>query len=305
MIRGARWAGQAPRHGFGDMAVAGWQRSPTGDIEAVSVRGKVAVGLSVAVLSWVGQASAAGPPWTARYTVRAGDSLTEIAQHYRVSLQALAGVNGLDWRKRLLIGVVLRVPSSGSATSGWEGIYVVHAGDTLSGIALRFHVSLVQLASANRIDPSGVLLTGVRLRVPTSGNSTVDLAHVVQRDQYRRGAVGFDMSYPNCAGSVPASHAFAVIGLNRGRPFTTNPCFASEWAAAEPPRSVYINTAYSRTLFRLGLGTEIARALAADPPNRGRRQQLRGKRSFRLYPDRPPDRRALWHHPGDRRQRAL
>jgi LysM repeat protein len=204
----------------------------------------------VAALAWVGQASAATPPWTGRYTVRAGDSFTAIAQHYGVSLQTLAAANRLDWREPLLIGVVLRVPSTGSATAGWGGIYVVRSGDTLSGIALRYHVSLTQLASANSIDAAGVLLVGARLRIPPAGGSTLDLAHIVQSDPYRHGAIGYDVSYPNCALRVPAAHAFSVIGLNRGRPFTSNPCFASEWAAAQPPRSVYINTAYSGTLFR-------------------------------------------------------
>jgi LysM repeat protein len=210
----------------------------------------VFVGLLAAVLVWIGQVSAAVSPWTGRYAVRAGDSLTAIAQHHGVSLQALADMNGLDWRRPLLIGVVLRVPPTASAGSGWEGIYVVLPGDTLSGIALRFHVPLAQLALVDRIDPSGVLLIGSRLRVPTAGGSTLDLAHLVQSDPYRRGAVGYDVSYPNCAVPVPASHAFAVIGLNWGRPFTTNPCFAREWAVAQPPPSIYINTAYSRTLFR-------------------------------------------------------
>ena len=200
-------------------------------------------------LAWVGQASATRSAWSGRYTVRTGDSLTLIAHDYGVSLTALADGNGLDWRKPLLIGVVLRVPSSVSAKSVTGAEYVVRPGDTLSGIALGYHVSLSQLASANRINPAEVLLIGARLRIPTSEGATLDLAHVVESDPYEHGSVGYDISYPGCAAGIPAPGGFAVIGLNAGRPFTANPCFASEWAAAAAPRSVYINTAYSSTLF--------------------------------------------------------
>jgi LysM repeat protein len=214
------------------------------------VRGTLVLALLVVALAWVGQASAAAPPWTGRYTVRPGDSLTAIAQRYHVSLQSLANANGLDWRKPLLIGVVLRVPSSAAApATRWAGTYVVRSGDTLSGIALRYHVTLEQLAAANGIDPNGVLLIGARLRIPTAAASVLDLAHVVQSNPYRHGAVGYDFSYPNCSAPVPEGE-FAVIGLNWGRPFTANPCFALQWASAQPPRSVYINTAYHRVLFR-------------------------------------------------------
>jgi LysM repeat protein len=215
------------------------------------VRGKLVLALLVVTLTWVGQASAGAPPWTGRYTVRPGDSLTAIAQHYHVSLRALANANGLDWRRPLLIGVVLRVPSSAAASTAtkWAGTYVVRAGDSLSAIALRYHVTLGQLAAANGIDPNGVLLIGARLRIPTAAASVLDLAHVVQSNPYRHGAVGYDFSYPNCSTPVPEGE-FAVIGLNWGRPFTANPCFARQWAAAQPPRSVYINTAYHRVLFR-------------------------------------------------------
>jgi LysM repeat protein len=202
----------------------------------------------LAALTWVGQASARAP-WTDHYTVRPGDSLTAIAQRYDVSFETLATANGLDWRKPLLIGVVLRVPPTSSQVNGWAGIYVVRPGDTLSGIALRSGTSLAQLVAVNRIDPARLLQIGVRLQVPTVA-STLGLNHAAESDPYPHAAVGYDVSYPNCAVQVPAAHTFAVIGLNHGRPFTTNPCFADEWAAAQPPRSVYINTAYAPSLFR-------------------------------------------------------
>src|SRR5690349_12024917 len=130
------------------------------------MRGILVIGLASAVLAGAGQASSAARPWVGRYTVHAGDSLTVIAKRYGVSFQALAEVNGLDWRRPLLIGFVLRVPSARSAAERSTTVYLVRVGDTLSGIALRYHVSLAQLATANRLDPAGVLLAGARLRIP-------------------------------------------------------------------------------------------------------------------------------------------
>jgi LysM repeat protein len=215
------------------------------------MRGILVIALVSGVLAGAGQASAASRSWSGHYTVRAGDSLTAIAKRYAVPFQTLAVVNGLDWRRPILIGVVLRVPSARSATRSAAAVYVVHVGDTLSGIALRYHVSLAQLASANGIDPAGVLLAGARLRIPgAAAAARFSLADVFQSNPYRSGAVGYDFSYPNCDTRVPASPTFAVIGLNLGRPFTANPCFAREWNAARRPRSVYINTAYSNVLLR-------------------------------------------------------
>ncbi len=219
-------------------------------LEASPMRGKIVVALLLVVLGSAGEASAEGPGWPGRYTVRAGDSLSALAQHYHVTVAALARANGLDWRKMLLIGVVLRVPAAASDGGGFAGTYIVRPADTLSGIALRYHVSLGQLAAANDLDPANVLPIGTRLRVPTGGAAVLDLAHLVEHDPYRPGEIGVDISYPNCARPLQGVHAFAVIGLNAGRPFTTNPCFAGEWAAAGPPRSLYINTAYSPLLAR-------------------------------------------------------
>jgi hypothetical protein len=58
---------------------------------------------------------------------------------------------------------------------------------------------------------------------------------------------GYDISCPQCSGSVTtvsfAGNSFAVIGVTHGRPYTTNGCFADEYAKAPSTRSVYMNLA--------------------------------------------------------------
>jgi LysM repeat protein len=188
--------------------------------------------------------------WNGTYVVRPGDSLTAIAQRYHVSLAALAGANRLDWRRTLPIGALLHVPVPGSGSSQWAGRYLVHYGDTLSAIALHFRVSLSRLAAANHIDPGGVLFAGSRLRVPVAGGLDAALDDVAESDPYAPASSGYDVSFPNCGNPAPAGYAFATIGLNGGRPFTSNPCFEAEWSATQLPRSVYVNTAYDDSLER-------------------------------------------------------
>lgn len=55
---------------------------------------------------------------------------------------------------------------------------------------------------------------------------------------------GYDVSFPQCNTELSQKFVgFVIIGLNNGRPFTTNPCFAKQWAWANEhtARAVYIN----------------------------------------------------------------
>ncbi|HCB59812.1 MAG TPA: hypothetical protein DEP82_18385 [Arthrobacter bacterium] len=63
--------------------------------------------------------------------------------------------------------------------------------------------------------------------------------------------LGNDISWPQCGGDLPAPPAFAIVGVNGGRPDTINPCLATQLAWANhssdatggTPAALYVNTA--------------------------------------------------------------
>jgi hypothetical protein len=63
---------------------------------------------------------------------------------------------------------------------------------------------------------------------------------------YVDGATGYDISYPQCESALPGEHfEIAIIGVNGGKSFTENPCFARQiqWAKdGSSAPAVYINT---------------------------------------------------------------
>ena len=61
-------------------------------------------------------------------------------------------------------------------------------------------------------------------------------------------AIGYDISYPQCNGPFPTNAAFAIVGVNGGRPYSANPCLGngdgpSELAWAGIEAGLYANTA--------------------------------------------------------------
>ena len=80
------------------------------------------------------------------------------------------------------------------------------------------------------------------LTSPTTTTTTVPLpAPVISGSPYAPGATGKDISWPQCGGTAPLAGSLAVVGVNDGHAFSTNPCLASEAAWGGGGLSVYLN----------------------------------------------------------------
>ena len=114
----------------------------------------------------------AGSPGWGLYTIRSGDTLSDIAARYDTTVARLVKVNRLPGNGNLIYaGETLKVPGAGgSSSSGGGRSHLVVRGDTLSGIAARYGVSQQALARANGIGRDNVVLLGATLRIPGGGS---------------------------------------------------------------------------------------------------------------------------------------
>ncbi|EQD33109.1 secreted protein containing Peptidoglycan-binding Lysin subgroup domain protein, partial [mine drainage metagenome] len=85
--------------------------------------------------------------------------------------RAERGIFELLWIIVLLsLGGQALAAASGSVSAARPAIYRVQPGDTLSGIAARYGLSVRALARLNGIEPDGMLRIGEQLRVPEVGS---------------------------------------------------------------------------------------------------------------------------------------
>lgn len=124
------------------------------------------------------------------YTVKSGDTLSEIAFEHKLSLKDLMKLNDLD-TTLIFPGNVLAVsknggssssssaskPSTGQSSSGGSSnsssastVYVVKSGDTLSHIASRNGVTVANLKKWNNLN-SDLILVGQKLNLDKSTTS--------------------------------------------------------------------------------------------------------------------------------------
>ena len=101
------------------------------------------------------------------HTVEQGETLSDIARHYHVTVAAIESANHLEAHAVVPPGFMLNVPTAPAAVRLVH--YRVVRGDTLEGIAERFDVSVAQLKRWNNIHGASVP-RGSRLKIYAGGS---------------------------------------------------------------------------------------------------------------------------------------
>jgi N-acetylmuramoyl-L-alanine amidase len=100
-------------------------------------------------------------------TVHRGDTVSALAQRYHTTVSRLIALNHLPGNGDVIYaGQTLRVPGQASSSSGGgSGVvtYTVRRGDTLDGIAARYHVAPTSIARRNHLPSSLMVRIGQRL----------------------------------------------------------------------------------------------------------------------------------------------
>lgn len=213
---------------------------------------------------------------TATYKVKKGDTLSKISTKYKVSVSAIQKTNKIQ-DHLIYVGQTIKIPTTttsagkptGNTTTTKPGTttkpstptnvgattYKIVAGDTLSGIAYKFGITITQLKSWNGLT-SDLIRVGQTLKVKNSSNSTTQqdkenttnvskpTTPTVSTNEIKQKAVNLGLSLQNTpyvwGGQTPSGfdcsgfihYVFNTAGLSMTR---TN-------AAGYEARSYYINT---------------------------------------------------------------
>ena len=102
------------------------------------------------------------------YTLTPGDTLSEIADTFGVSLGTLISYNGIRDVRRIQAGSVIRIPRIDGV------LYRVRRGDNLSSIAERHNVPLNGILDANALE-SSIIRSGQELFIPGARLSSFEV----------------------------------------------------------------------------------------------------------------------------------
>jgi membrane-bound lytic murein transglycosylase D len=116
------------------------------------------------------------------YTVKKGDTLSELALKFNTSPQELKRLNGLKNTDRINKGQKLLIPQESPAPTKVLKEHIVKKGETLWYLATEYGVSVSAIMSANNLSNAHRLKVGQPLMIPVTSESAAALqSYVVKK----------------------------------------------------------------------------------------------------------------------------
>ena len=104
---------------------------------------------------------------TAPYTVKSGETLSEIADRFATSTERLIQLNGISNPNLVVAGTRLAIPGRPSSSAAPRNAkeHVVRSGESLSSIAGSYGLPVERLVAINKIDDPDLVVSGTRLKL--------------------------------------------------------------------------------------------------------------------------------------------
>ncbi len=147
-----------------------------------------------------------------RYTVKEGDTLSEVSELFAVSTTTIRLTNGLDSDATIRLGQTLEIPPV-------DGVpYTIKKGDTISQIASLFEVSSSEIIDYNYILDTKKLAAGEKIFIPGATKSPEESKE--EKKASSSSATSGSSNSSNSSGSSSSSSARPTSsGVVSGKPF--------------------------------------------------------------------------------------
>eukprot|EP00854_Cymbomonas_tetramitiformis_P001004 gene1004-1528_t len=249
-----------------------------------------------------GNCGAAAVAAAGAHVVQGGESLFTISKMYGTTVQKILASNDLGQDKRIKIGQTLIIPEGAAKAAPAEAVVntkltcEVKSGDTLSGIARRYGLSVEDLVKENQLSPDDALFVGDKLRVSITPPEPVKVVQLPVASVPNPPPTSVDSVVPN-----PAPQKVLTARLQAAQvELEKIPSLVTGWSQAvtttmqaNVPSSIPPNVAAGAGWAGLGLGVMVVTGLAtralgfgarAEPPPRQPQRVL----PLKLGPDGQP-----------------
>jgi LysM repeat protein len=242
------------------------------------------------------------PSSATTHTVRAGETLADIAERYGTTISALVDANAIRNQNLIVTGDRLSIPGRAPTGAGGSGrtaaasasavvaatTHTVRAGENLADIAARYGTTVSALVRTNGIENQNLIVIGQRLAIP--GGTPTSGYHVVRPGETLTAiASSYGLSPAALAAANGLVAPYRLYATTRML-FTSNGPAPALARCPVPGASFFNDWGFPRSGGRYHEGNDLfaARGTPVLAPASGSVVQVVGTvggRQFRLYGD--------------------